>query len=724
MALWCEILTSGPSGFGPALCSIVGGALLAQSEQPDLAEQVLTQIWLWGRVALGLGLVIFVHELGHFLAAKMFGVKVEKFYVGFDVPIRIGPIRFPRTLGKFRWGETEYGIGIIPLGGYVKMLGQDDDPRKAEEEAKRIRQQSGEADEPPALDPRSYPAKSVVQRMVIISAGVVMNVLTGILFAALAFGMGVTYTPAVIGGLSPGDPAWQAGIEPGGKVISAGEIVGDQKLHFRDMTFSILKHGMSSPEQPISLEIEYADGVRKYALQTAADPQLPERRLIGISPAVSAKINPALIALPHSAAASVLQPEDAGADIVAVDGQPVPVDPIVGLPLSDSVEQRLLADHGASVSLTLRRTGGTEREVVIPPQPMKTLGIAFGVGPISALVAGGPAAEAGLKVGDRIIAVDGQSELSAFGLPARLAGRSAPVEVTVQRGSGEEAEQLTVQVEPRATTPSGTTGASTTGQIAVDPLGLAYRASPVVTASAVDGLQAGDIVRSVTARWEDGVPPADLVEVMSEEQLEVLATGWEITPAAPLAQLVQVLQFLPEGTRLRIIADRPPTDEVIDQTVVLQTDSNQYWPDRGLVFAPVQRVHQATSLSEAWSLGLREGQRRLTEVFQFLKLLVTGKVSRRHVGGPIKIVELAGMEAEQGWSRHLLFLTMLSMNLAILNFLPIPALDGGHMMFLTAEAVLGRPVDERLQMQLTMAGVLALFSLMIFVMINDVATML
>ncbi len=66
-----------------------------------------------------------------------------------------------------------------------------------------------------------------------------------------------------------------------------------------------------------------------------------------------------------------------------------------------------------------------------------------------------------------------------------------------------------------------------------------------------------------------------------------------------------------------------------------------------------------------------------------------------------------------------MFLTLLSMNLAILNFLPIPALDGGHMVFLTAEAVLGRPVNEKLQMQLTMAGVLALLSLMAFAIIND-----
>jgi RIP metalloprotease RseP len=133
-------------------------------------------------VALGLGFVIFVHELGHFLAAKAFGVKCEKFYIGFDVPIKIGPIRLPSKLVHFQWGETEYGIGAIPLGGYVKMLGQDDDPRRAQEELDRIRKEdpNAPADAPARahLDPRSFPAKSVGARMVIISAGVVMNLTT------------------------------------------------------------------------------------------------------------------------------------------------------------------------------------------------------------------------------------------------------------------------------------------------------------------------------------------------------------------------------------------------------------------------------------------------------------------------------------------------------------------------------------------------------------------
>ena len=85
--------------------------------EPSLIEKWSTRLYEYALVAIGLGFVIFVHELGHFLAAKAFGVKCEKFYVGFDVPIKLGPIRLPSKLIHFQWGETEYGFGAFPLGG-------------------------------------------------------------------------------------------------------------------------------------------------------------------------------------------------------------------------------------------------------------------------------------------------------------------------------------------------------------------------------------------------------------------------------------------------------------------------------------------------------------------------------------------------------------------------------------------------------------------------------
>src|SRR5437763_11467764 len=96
-------------------------------------ETVLWLVPVMLKVAIGLGLVIFVHELGHFLVAKACGVKCEKFYLGFDIN--------GWKLAKFQWGETEYGVGILPLGGYVKMLGQDDNPSRAAEERERAKLQ-------------------------------------------------------------------------------------------------------------------------------------------------------------------------------------------------------------------------------------------------------------------------------------------------------------------------------------------------------------------------------------------------------------------------------------------------------------------------------------------------------------------------------------------------------------------------------------------------------
>ena len=109
--------------------------------------------------AIGLGFVIFVHELGHFAVAKWCGVRVERFSIGF------GPV-----IWSYIKGETEYALSLIPIGGYVKMLGQDDaDPTQM-------------TNEQVTKDPRSFMAKSVPQRMAIISAGVIMNLLTTPLF--------------------------------------------------------------------------------------------------------------------------------------------------------------------------------------------------------------------------------------------------------------------------------------------------------------------------------------------------------------------------------------------------------------------------------------------------------------------------------------------------------------------------------------------------------------
>ena len=155
-------------------------------------EQYLSQLAsVWGKYILpilefiiGLGVIVFVHELGHFMVAKWVGIKVEQFAFGFG-----------KRLCGFVVGETDYRINLIPLGGYVKMLGQEDfKPLK-------------EGDKP---DPRAFDQKSVGARFAVISAGVIMNViLAGVLFVIVAM-VGMESPAPVIASVVPGTPAYNA----------------------------------------------------------------------------------------------------------------------------------------------------------------------------------------------------------------------------------------------------------------------------------------------------------------------------------------------------------------------------------------------------------------------------------------------------------------------------------------------------------------------------------
>ena len=245
----------------------------------------------------------------------------------------------------------------------------------------------------------------------------------------------------------------------------------------------------------------------------------------------------------------------------------------------------------------------------------------------------------------------------------------------------------------------------------------AAEATDAGTTQPTEVLREGDVVRSFAVRWPGGKIPTEFADSSMQELTKKLSEGWEPNERYPLSALIRVMQMLPEGTGFAVMAARD--GKIVEATTRLDR-TDVAWAERGIGFAAVEQLQTASSVGEAFSLGVRESERRLGDVFGFLALAIQGKVKAKHVGGPITIFRAAGAETSRGMSRLLMFLTMLSMNLAILNFLPIPALDGGHMMFLVAEAVRGRPVDEKLQMQLTMAGVMALLALMAFAIFNDI----
>ena len=140
---------------------------------------------------------------------------------------------------------------------------------------------------------------------------------------------------------------------------------------------------------------------------------------------------------------------------------------------------------------------------------------------------------------------------------------------------------------------------------------------------------------------------------------------------------------------------------------------------RGISLTSLQQNYKSQTWGDALKYGALQVRNDAGRVWKTLVKLVKGKISPKNLGGPGTIAMAATSEATQGTSRLLLFLTFLSANLAIVNFLPIPILDGGHMLFLAYEGIFRRPVSERVQLVLTYAGLIMILGLMLFVLYLD-----
>jgi regulator of sigma E protease len=201
-----------------------------------------------------LGLLIFIHELGHFLAAKWAGIRVERFSLGFP----------PRMIGK-KIGDTDYCISWIPLGGYVKMAGMIDESMDTQIEGK----------------PDEFMSKPIWQRAIVIAAGPFMNVLLALVFfAGLTYHYGIpeVSTEPLVGSVLEDYPAQEAGLQAGDLVLR----IDGQEVHtWRDLTTKI----HSRPDSTVSIEWE-RDGMK---MQAMVKPKLEPREkigLIGIGPKV------------------------------------------------------------------------------------------------------------------------------------------------------------------------------------------------------------------------------------------------------------------------------------------------------------------------------------------------------------------------------------------------------------------------------------------------------
>ena len=649
------------------------------------------------QVAIGLGFVIFVHELGHFLVAKACGVKCEKFYIGFDIN--------GWSLGKFTWGETEYGIGILPLGGYVKMLGQDDNPAAAAREAQRAKEiiESGDlppeptADPHPAWDPRSYPAQTVPERMAIISAGVIMNVIFAVLLAAWAFGLGVQELTCEVSSVRPGGAAWRAGLRTGDDIIAIGSKT--------EPVFTDLQKGVTlgDPVKGIDFTVRRPsdDSERTVTLHPDTDLGIPT---VGVTSPFSVTLPDNLEPGLPGAAARAKPAFEAGDTIRAVDDVPISSYADLIASLSGKV------DTDVSVSVTRQ---GNDVSIVVPAQPRHETGLVMLAGPIASVQADSPAAAADLKVGDRIVSIDGEkleNPLTIDDVLKKRAGETVLLGVlrsdADHNASGELVSEK-IEVTPRKVTwieqarwPQS--------PVAVSTLGIAFNVSSEIvevvpgSPAALGGIKAGELVtRARFAKNDEPIDEEDPGVELSEE-----SQSWPFVMA--------MLQQAPKGTRLQLTVQ---SSDGLARDVELKPieSTTDFVLDRGLVFRPVYRLVKASSVGAAISKGFTKTGEDLSMVYRFLQKITSNQISPRLLGGPIEIAKQAGKSAEEGLGRLLLFLTMLSANLAVINFLPIPVLDGGHMVFLMYEFVRGKPPSENVVAALSYVGLILLLSLMLFV---------
>ena len=643
--------------------------------------------------AIGLGFVIFFHEMGHFAVAKWCNVNVERFSIGF------GPVLFSR-----KWGETEYALSLIPFGGYVKMLGQDDaDPSQL-------------TNEEIAEDPRSYLAKNVWQRMAIISAGVTMNIITAVMFVGGAFALGVDLPPNVIGGTRPGMPAWVAGLKSddtiekiNGRVITTFD---DVRLNVAVQTHPLLIEGHHKDQTTFSLTV-----------QPDTDKSTPQ---IGVAPSSSLKVltdpkGKVPFVFAGTPAARAEPAFERGDVIAAVGDEPVKT--------YSELTTLLASQAEGPLKLEVRSAGGRSKVVTVTDNFFRTLGLSMDTGPITAVQTGSVAEKAGLKKGDKLASINGRivgTEINPLKLPnefAKLHGQEVSVTVARQSTGGPQTP-VTVTLKPDDL-PGWTEQPLNEGDpLSIPAIGVAFHTIPIVLAVEPDSPAArANIKTGSTTKVKritlvlpkevtefDGEQKRELPVELDEEKGEKKSNNWGFA--------FWLMQELPQRTvRLTL------TEGEITRDVELVPQLDPTWPQpivQGLRMHPDEIKQIATTPGEVWFMATNYTRNSAISIYLTLRGLCTGQVRLENLSGPLGIANAAVQIVRHNVPQFLMFLAFLSVNLAVLNFLPIPVLDGGHMVFLLWEAVTRRRPSEKIVIGASYIGMAFLLSLMVFVIYLDI----
>lgn len=535
-----------------------------------------------------LGILIFVHELGHFLVARWCGVRVEVFSLGFG-----------KKIFKYKKGDTTYAISMIPLGGYVKMFGDQNGDQIAEEDRKV-----------------SFTHKNVYQRIAIVLAGPLMNFFFAVLvFFAIAL-MGEEAKTPVVGDVTAASPAYVAGFRSGDKILT----INQKPIN----TWEDIQRSLSLKEkQDLLLDVQVQ---RENGTETSK-----------VSLTAKAEPNP---------------------------------NPLSSFDFVANVEGLNPYSLGTTIG-------------VLDSSPLKALG---------------------LKTGDTITAINGQKVTYWRQLDVVLGSQNAKdplsLEVMGKRENEATEKPMTVTMAALASIPS----------YSLKNLGL--ESSELYLSKVMDdspaqaaGLLAGDRLLEINGtpltKWEDVINSIKSSDGKNPAKITVLRDGknigLEITPK-------MTKQMLPTGVEEKryTIGIAPIVNIAPAETMTVYADGIGSALGRGV--------------QKTWEVSVMT-------VMSFVRLF-QGQISPKNVGGVISIGQAASETFKIGINPFLQMMAIISVNLFVLNLLPIPVLDGGHLVFYVIEMVKGAPLSLRKMEMAQQVGLAILMSLMIFALFNDFTRLL
>lgn len=638
---------------------------------------------------VGLGVVIFVHELGHFITGKLSDINVEAFAVGFG-PVVLGVKRMknflqvrvlptilvkdndPNCKGllcfkipmRCKAGETEYQLRIFPVGGFVKLLGQEDIG------AAKL-----------SDDPRSFLNKPIWKRVVVTASGVIFNVILAVVFFIVVFTIGIKMPPAIVGDVLPGYPAEKAGLKPGDEII---EVDGKTNIDFSGIAFAA---ALSDINEPVNLKVKQTDGsVRSFAITAEELPKVGYRGF-GILPAMSLEI------------AKVQQPEELyeqtgleSGDVLVAVGQ-------------DKVEQyyqynaKLQKIFEPEVKLTFQRAGQAEPIVkkfdldFIPAFKYEEDGEfvpanVYGLVPrLKIIAAGTPEVNEVLQKGDIIVRAADTNNLTYKEL-RQITTAHAYKELKIAVLRDDEIAEATIV--PR----EAFDGRVIIGIIA----GLDVENPVVASVTDTNAPMAFDLPRG-----------AEIISIADKRVKNYFDIAAVLEAKKGKTVKITYRSVLNHGQfNFAVPAEG---DFISMKPIILQEPP----------FKPLRKLYRATGPADAVRMGARKTVEFIAQTYMTLRGLIIGSVSPKSLMGPIGMIAASSkIIAEKEFMQYLHFMGIISACLAVMNFLPLPILDGGMIVMLTIEKIKGSPVHTKVQQWLTYAGIAIIGALFVLITYNDI----